>query len=849
MRIFPLSKLSQMLPRWVTLLLLLCAIDTASGSCAADFYGQEGETCTKCPERSTSIPGSTLQSACVCMAGYVGPIDGKCVPCGTNTYKAKDIYDLVRLETPYIVSKAVDWNNATGQFDSLCGVEACAGNTGYLESGAVTTGTVPGHGAASPVAFVGGDVNSKMQWGKLSVPVTFTVCSVTRYSGESNGRILSCLDNPEGNRNWFNGNWAGKAGSTNLGGKFTMYSITPYSNWAVTCSRNLLQNDTAGVIVNNFQTSTAIGGIGECAMGINYHQPSDWQFSKVYMWDYHLSDSDFALASSSLYDSILTGNQEAMCSACDPNANSVVGSVTVLNCKCNPGFTGTDGGTCSQCAAGRYSEPIGQVKTVHTCKLYGVMYGLYMSGKEFPAVGYTHNTINNFIIFVQRGSTYFKMTGVLFTDALVSRNPVSIGDRYIILPSNTVLDNAKVSNMWSGNFTGYTTNLINRNDAYDVKEIRFDCCNVCPSNSNSAVQSTAVTACQCNAGFTGPDGGPCTACAAGKFKPLPGPAECETCPTNSDSFEGASMQTDCKCSPGFSGTDGDVCTVCATGTYRAGNFMTNWARACGNMRNEACAATQTGVRYGGIPELAVDGNSNGYCSTSAPNDPAWWSVDLGLTHRITTLRITGNNDGHRTSGYSIYIGDDNSDTGRFTQNSVCVSNQLQLPSTALNITCNQPISGRYVYFMLSKGEFLSLCEVEVWSSACALCPANSVSLPGSVVVGDCQCNPGYTGANGSACIQCPAGFFKNVSGASACQACPAGTYGGGIYCSLCPAGTFSTGTGSTSIKSCTPCKRGTYNEIMGSDSSDMCLSCALGKFHRNLGAGSIDDCKECNCQN
>jgi hypothetical protein len=186
---------------------------------------------------------------------------------------------------------------------------------------------------------------------------------------------------------------------------------------------------------------------------------------------------------------------------------------------------------------------------------------------------------------------------------------------------------------------------------------------------------------------------------------------------------------------------------------------------------------------------------------------------------------------------------------RLTQNSVCVSNQLQLPSTALNITCNQPISGRYVYFMLSEGEFLSLCEVEVWSSACALCPANSVSLPGSVVVGDCQCNPGYTGANGSACIQCPAGFFKNVSGASACQACPAGTYGGGIYCSLCPTGTFSTGTGSTSIKSCTPCKRGTYNEIMGSDSSDMCLSCALGKFHRNLGAGSIDDCKECNCQN
>ena len=62
--------------------------------------------------------------------------------------------------------------------------------------------------------------------------------------------------------------------------------------------------------------------------------------------------------------------------------------------------------------------------------------------------------------------------------------------------------------------------------------------------------------------------------------------------------------------------------------------------------------------------------------------------------------------------------------------------------------------------MLPKAEFLTLCEVEVFSSACSLCPANSLSLPGSVAVGACVCNAGFTGPVAGVCSPCAAGTFN-----------------------------------------------------------------------------------------
>ena len=51
----------------------------------------------------------------------------------------------------------------------------------------------------------------------------------------------------------------------------------------------------------------------------------------------------------------------------------------------------------------------------------------------------------------------------------------------------------------------------------------------CPSNSHSPSASAAPSACQCNAGFNGPNGGLCQACGEGKYKKLVGAGGCTDC--------------------------------------------------------------------------------------------------------------------------------------------------------------------------------------------------------------------------------------------------------------------------------------------------------------------------------
>ena len=47
--------------------------------------------------------------------------------------------------------------------------------------------------------------------------------------------------------------------------------------------------------------------------------------------------------------------------------------------------------------------------------------------------------------------------------------------------------------------------------------------------TSSLAGSDAASDCVCNAGFGGPNGGPCLACEAGKFKATAGAGACGNC--------------------------------------------------------------------------------------------------------------------------------------------------------------------------------------------------------------------------------------------------------------------------------------------------------------------------------
>ena len=107
-------------------------------------------------------------------------------------------------------------------------------------------------------------------------------------------------------------------------------------------------------------------------------------------------------------------------------------------------------------------------------------------------------------------------------------------------------------------------------------------CRPCPRDT-SVPGGAGVSAvdCKCNAGLTGPSGGPCAYCSAGTYKALVGSAPCTACPngtysstvgashvgsciacpSNSSSPLGSVSAKSCTCNIGFTGPKGGPCTL------------------------------------------------------------------------------------------------------------------------------------------------------------------------------------------------------------------------------------------------------------------------------------------------
>ena len=230
----------------------------------------------------------------------------------------------------------------------------------------ISAGTVTGNGAMAPVSFVGGNVFTKMQWGSNSIPEGFTICSVSRYSGPNSGRILSCNSNPQGSKNWMHGHIQGRAGPKFYEVYKSDYqkNIQNNQDWVAVCGRNIPSSGSSTVIVNNITTTTDKGGTGQCALGINdmvecATELSDWQLSKLYVWDNHLSDMDFHVASSSLYSALYHNTERGTCDSCPVYSHSNEGAST---CFCLPGAYAENPrqpSRCSLCPIGTYKMRIG----------------------------------------------------------------------------------------------------------------------------------------------------------------------------------------------------------------------------------------------------------------------------------------------------------------------------------------------------------------------------------------------------------------------------------------------------------------------------------------------------------
>jgi hypothetical protein len=106
------------------------------------------------------------------------------------------------------------------------------------------------------------------------------------------------------------------AGSTFYGDAFAAgvnYNIpSPNTDWVVACGRNIgstLSDSSVSTLINGVPTTVAQGGLGNCKLAINLgvrevENDGDWQLSRVYVWDLHLPDAVFAIASARLNEAL-----------------------------------------------------------------------------------------------------------------------------------------------------------------------------------------------------------------------------------------------------------------------------------------------------------------------------------------------------------------------------------------------------------------------------------------------------------------------------------------------------------------------------------------------------------------
>jgi hypothetical protein len=145
-------------------------------------------------------------------------------------------------------------------------------------------------------------------------------------------------------------------------------------------------------------------------------------------------------------------------------------------------------------------------------------------------------------------------------------------------------------------------------------------------------------------------------------------------------------------------------------------------------------AIQSSVYDGAVAIRAVDGNTDGNLrnnSVTHTNEDyqAWWQVDLGGIYQIQLINLWNRSDCCEWRASNVYILV--SETPILSGNLDEARNQTGVTSYFVNGTVGRPsmasinARGQFVRVQLTGKDFLSLAEVEVFSSSPAIVPENT----------------------------------------------------------------------------------------------------------------------------
>ena len=208
-----------------------------------------------------------------------------------NSNALSSLDNILNDNIPWGIYSAETWNSSNNILPDLTGNGRDATTTN------VTLNLGQGNGAVNNINYLSGDMTSSILWPTGSIPANFTICSVTRYKGTNNGRILHSTTG-----NWLHGHWHKSRGVAYYEGWKTQNSKGSVNDWVVCCGQN-----NGSIIVDDVTVAQSVNGAGNMTLGINRNnasccpnENSDWEFSLVIIWDKTLSTQELQLISKGL---------------------------------------------------------------------------------------------------------------------------------------------------------------------------------------------------------------------------------------------------------------------------------------------------------------------------------------------------------------------------------------------------------------------------------------------------------------------------------------------------------------------------------------------------------------------
>ncbi|KAJ1465826.1 hypothetical protein T484DRAFT_1647703, partial [Baffinella frigidus] len=296
--------------------------------------------------------------------------------------------------------------------------------------------------------------------------------------------------------------------------------------------------------------------------------------------------------------------------------------------------------------------------------------------------------------------------------------------------------------------------------------------------SESPVGSNSSSACTCKMGWYGSRGGECTECEAGTYCRM---GIKEQCPANKYSPKGSDEVDDCLCVAGYYGHPGSSrgdCVECEAGGWCPGGDMESY-QCVPNSMAPVGSTNYTDC----VCEPRYHGPDGGNCQYCTPDEYC-----PGGTDSLDCPSDSGSPAGAMDQRSCQCDGGYEGPPGGPASCTVCGVN------TYANKTASTSVG------------------------ACNACPSNTFSMEESLVISDCTCNAGYTGADGTECTACRAGTYKTETGDGGCIDCGVGTFSSAVaatsanVCSGCQ-GNASTSAGSNNSMDCS-CNPGYYNSDM-----------------------------------